>query len=59
MPELMILAGLLAVLTVGGLVADYIFPCIEPINRFIDSLPMMRNDCDDNNIEVTRKERAA
>lgn len=59
MPELMILAGLFVVLTVGGLVADYIFPHIGPINRFIDSLPMMRDDHDAENIERTRKERAA
>lgn len=56
MPELLILMGLFAILAIGGLISDYILPHIEPINRFIDSLPMMQDDCDD---EIVRKERAA
>lgn len=59
MSELLILMGLFDVLAIGGLISDYIFPHIEPINHFIDSLPMMRDDCDENNIELIRKERAA
>lgn len=50
MSELIILAGLFAILTISGLISDYILPHIEPINRFIDSLPMMQDDCDDNDI---------
>lgn len=34
-------AGILLTLGVGGLVADYIFPRIKPLDRFLDSLPMM------------------
>ena len=59
MPELMILTGLFAVLTISGLIADHILPRIEPINRFIDSLPMIQDDYDDNDIETMRKEYAA
>lgn len=57
MSELLILVGLFAILTIGGLIADYIFPHIEPLNRFIDSLPMMVDNA--GNIETIRKERAA
>ena len=59
MSELLILMGLFAVLAIGGLITDYIFPHIEPINRFIDSLPMMQRGFDEGSIETTRKERAA
>lgn len=59
MPELMILTGLFTVLTISGLIADHILPRIEPINCFIDSLPMMQDDYDDNDIETMRKEYAA
>lgn len=44
MIELMIFAGYMGVLCVGGLVADYIFPRIKPLERYIDSLPMMREE---------------
>lgn len=57
MPELLILSGLLCVLTIGGFIADYIFPHIRPLNRFIESLPMMEDDFDES--EVSRKENAA
>lgn len=59
MPELLILMGMFAVLAIGGLISDYILPHIEPLNRFIDSLPMMQDGYDESNIECTRKERAA
>lgn len=37
-------AGILLALGVGGLVADYIFPHIKPLERFLDSLPMMDDE---------------
>lgn len=37
-------AGILLTLGVGGLVADYIFPHIKPLERFLDSLPMMDDE---------------
>lgn len=37
--DLGILAAFLAVLGVGGLIADYVFPHIPFIQRFLDSLP--------------------
>ena len=36
---LTLMAGFLAVLGVGGLVADYVFPHILFIQRYLDSLP--------------------
>ena len=37
---LAILTGLLLILTVGCIIADYVFPHIPFIERFIDSLPI-------------------
>ena len=37
--NLLLLAGFLVVLGVGGLVADYVFPNIPFIQRYLDSLP--------------------
>lgn len=37
--NLLLLAGFLVVLGVGGLVADYVFPHIPFIQRYLDSLP--------------------
>lgn len=37
--NLLLLAGFLIVLGVGGLVADYVFPHIPFIQRYLDSLP--------------------
>lgn len=44
MVELMLLAGWLGILSIGGLVADYIFPHIKPLIKYLDSLPMMEED---------------
>ena len=41
---LLYMAGILLVLCVGGLVADYIFPRIWPLERFLDRLPMMDDE---------------
>lgn len=41
---LLYVAGILLILGVGGLVADYIFPSIKPLERFLDSLPMMDDE---------------
>ena len=41
---LLYVAGILLTLGVGGLVADYIFPHIKPLERFLDSLPMMDDE---------------
>lgn len=38
---LAILGAFLLILAIGGIIADYILPHIEPLNRFINSLPMM------------------
>ena len=40
---LAITSGFLLILTVGGFVADYVFPHIPLIQRFIDSLPSMED----------------
>lgn len=37
--NLLILCGFLVILGLGGLIADYVFPHIPFIERFIDSLP--------------------
>lgn len=37
--NLLLFAGFLVVLGVGGLVADYVFPHIPFIQRYLDSLP--------------------
>lgn len=37
--NLLLLAGFLVVLGIGGLVADYVFPHIPFIQRYLDSLP--------------------
>lgn len=42
--DLMILAGFLMVLGIGALIADYVFPHIPPIQRYIDSLPDYEDD---------------
>ena len=41
---LLYVAGILLTLGVGGLVADYIFPHIKPLGRFMDGLPMMDDE---------------
>lgn len=32
------------VLTIGGLVVDYIFPRCKRLNKYIDQLPLIRED---------------
>jgi hypothetical protein len=32
------------ILAIGGLIADYIFPHIKPLNRWLDSLPDYEED---------------
>ena len=44
-----ILCGFLIVLGVGGLIADYVFPHIPFIERFLDTLPDW--DEDENDVE--------
>lgn len=44
MVELMIFACYMGILAVGGVVADYVFPHIGPLERYIDSLPLMREE---------------
>ena len=50
--DLMILAGFLVVLGIGALIADYVFPHIPFIQRYLDRLP----DCEDDE-EVERQYR--
>ena len=45
--NLAILCGFLAVLGVGGLIADYVFPHIPLIQRFLDTLPDWDEDEDE------------
>lgn len=48
MDDLIVTLGLFAayllILSVGGLVADYVFPHIGPLVRWIDTLPLMREE---------------
>ena len=41
---LAILTGYLLILFVGGLIADYVFPHIPFIQRFLDSLPDWKDE---------------
>lgn len=45
--NLAILCGFLIVLGIGGLIADYVFPHIPFIERFLDTLPDWDEDEDD------------
>lgn len=42
--DLMVLAGFMAVLGIGALIADYVFPRIPFIQRYLDSLPDYEDD---------------
>ena len=42
--DLMILAGFLVVLGIGALIADYVFPHIPFIQRYLDRLPNYEDD---------------
>lgn len=42
--DLMILAGFLVVLGIGALIADYVFPHIPFVQRYLDSLPEYDDD---------------
>lgn len=42
--DLMVLAGFMAVLGIGTLIADYVFPRIPFIQRYLDSLPDYEDD---------------
>lgn len=42
--DLMVLAGFMVVLGIGALIADYIFPHIPFIQRYLDSLPDYEDD---------------
>lgn len=42
--DLMILAGFLVVLGIGALIADYVFPHIPFIKRYLDRLPDYEDD---------------
>lgn len=50
--DLMVLAGFMVVLGIGALIADYVFPHIPFIQRYLDRLP----DYEDNE-EVERQYR--
>ena len=58
MVELMILFWFLIILGIGGIIADYIFPHIKPLNDFIDSLPLMADE-EESGIYISRKENKA
>lgn len=42
--DLMFLAGFMVVLGIGALIADYVFPHIPFIQRYLDSLPDYEDD---------------
>ena len=42
--DLMVLAGFMVVLGIGALIADYAFPHIPFIQRYLDSLPDYEDD---------------
>lgn len=44
MAELCVLTVYLYILALGGLIADYVFPHIRPLEKFIDSLPIMQDE---------------
>ena len=54
MVELTIITDLLGVLFIGGLIADYALPRIGFIARFVDNLPMCREDEEDGCKEARR-----
>lgn len=43
---LIYITAILTVFTVCGIGADYVLPHIEPLNRWIDRLPMMADEDD-------------
>ena len=51
--DLMVLAGFMVVLGIGALIADYVFPHIPFIQRYLDSLPDYEDD-----EELYQQERA-
>lgn len=59
--DLIILAGFLVLLGVGGLIADYVFPHIPFIQRYLDSLPDYEDDEElyQQEMERVRRRRAA
>lgn len=46
MAELIFLSGFFVLLGIGGIIADYIFPHIKPLTRYIDRLPMMDEEAE-------------
>ena len=42
--DLMVLAGFMVVLGIGALIADYVFPHIPFIQRYLDRLPDYEDD---------------
>lgn len=55
--DLMVLVGFMAVLGIGALVADYVFPHIPFIQRYLDSLPSHEDDEELYQQEMTRIRR--
>ncbi len=63
MVELAILSVFMLVLGIGGLIADYVFPHIGPLQRWIDSLPMIDDEEEElmmaESSDILSKEEAA
>lgn len=63
MVELAILSAFMLMLGIGGLIADYVFPHIGPLQRWIDSLPMMDDEEEElimaESSDILSKEEAA
>ena len=55
--DLMVLAGFMVVLGIGALIADYVFPNIPFIQRYLDSLPNYEDDEDLYQQEMARVHR--
>lgn len=52
------LAPFLLVLCIGGLIADYVFPHIPFIQRFLESLPEWEDDDEYEEFLLSRKHKA-
>lgn len=55
--DLMVLVGFVMLLGIGALIADYVFPHIPFIQRFLDSLPDYEDDEELHQQEMARIRR--
>mgnify|MGYP003308412009 CR=1 FL=1 len=55
MAELMILSGFMSILAIGCIIADYAFPHIPFIVRFLDSLPEYEDEDEEEEVDIQLK----